>query len=227
MDIVEAIQQRRSVRAFKPDPVPQSILKEILELALHAPSYANTQPWEFAIVGGKKLGEIRQAFLEKAGDAPNPDLPGPREYPEPYASRPRALGMKIGEVVGRRRDDVEKRRWWQLQGLRLYGAPAAIYIYTDRFLHTQRDALNVWPIFDCGLIADNIMLLATTYGLGTIPQMQAVHYPDVLREALEIPHSKLIVLGIAIGYPDWDDPMNQFRSGREPLDKIARWYGFD
>ncbi|MBL7119344.1 MAG: nitroreductase [Dehalococcoidia bacterium] len=227
MDIVEAINQRKSIRAFKPDPVPKGILKEIMELALRAPSWANTQPWQFAVVGGKKLEDIRQAFLEKAGDEANPDLAGPREFPEPYGSRPLALGMKIAEVTQVRREDSGMRRWWQTQGLRLYGAPAAIYVYTDRSFCFQRDSLNVWPIFDCGLVAENIMLLAAKYGLGTVPQMQAVHYPDVLRELLGIPDSKLIVLGIAIGYPDWDDPMNQFRSDRETLDNVAKWYGFE
>jgi len=62
------------------------------------------------------------------------------------------------------------------------------------------------------------MLLATKYGLGTVAQAQAVTYPEVLRKVLGIPDSKLIVLGIAIGYPDWDDPINQFQSEREPLD---------
>jgi len=71
------------------------------------------------------------------------------------------------------------------------------------------------------------MLLATKYGLGTLPQMQAVSYPDVLRNRLGIPDSKLIVLGIAIGYPDWDNPVNQLRSEREALDDVAKWYGFD
>ena len=71
------------------------------------------------------------------------------------------------------------------------------------------------------------MLLAGQYGLGTIPQIQAVDYPDILRKVLGIPDSKLIVLGIAIGYPDWEDPVNQFRSEREPLDNITTWYGFD
>jgi nitroreductase len=71
------------------------------------------------------------------------------------------------------------------------------------------------------------MLLATQYGLGTIPQIQAVVYPDVLRKVLGIPDSKVIVLGISVGYPDWDDPVNQFRSEREPLDNVSTWYGFD
>ena len=71
------------------------------------------------------------------------------------------------------------------------------------------------------------MLLATKYGLGTIVQVQAVLYPDTLRKILEIPDSKLIVLGIAIGYPNWDDPVNQFQSERAPLEEIGKWYGFD
>lgn len=71
------------------------------------------------------------------------------------------------------------------------------------------------------------MLLATKYALGTIPEIQAVLYPDVLRRILGIPDSKIIVLGIAIGYPNWDDPVNQFQSQREPLDMVTKWYGFD
>ncbi len=227
MDIVEAVSQRKSIRAFKPDAVPQQTLKEIMELALRAPSWANTQPWEFAIVCGRRLDEIREAFIEKADEQPNPDLAAPREFPEPFDTRRRALGRKLFEVKGISREDKEKRRWWQLQGLRLFDAPCAIYIYTDRLFYFQGDRLNVWPVFDCGLVAENIMLLATKYGLGTIPQIQAVSYPGVLRKALGIPDSKLIVLGIAIGYPNQNDPANGFRSDREPSEKVIKWYGFD
>jgi len=229
MDIVEAIQQRKSIRAFKPDPVPKEILKEILDLALRAPSWANTQPWEFAIVTGKKLEEVRQASVEKgtAAEEDNPDIPRPREFPESYDTRRRVLGRKVLELKGIQREDKEKRRWWLLQGLRLFEAPCVIYIYIDRSFHIQGDGLNIWPIFDCGLVAENIMLLATKYGLGTIAQIQAVVYPDVLRKVLEIPDSKLIVLGIAVGYPDRDDPVNRLRSEREPLDNMSTWYGFD
>jgi nitroreductase len=227
MEIVEAMQHRKSIRAFKPDFVPQEILKEIMELSLRAPSWANTQPWEFAVVSGTKLEEIRQAFVERVEEPPNPDIPRPREFPEPYNTRRRVLGSKVFELKGISRDDKEKRRWWQLQGLRLFEAPCVIYIYIDRFFYLQGDGLNIWPIFDCGLVAENIMLLATKYGLGTIAQIQAVGHPAVLRKVLGIPDSKLIVLGIAIGYPDWDDPVNQLHSEREPLDNISTWYGFD
>ena len=70
------------------------------------------------------------------------------------------------------------------------------------------------------------MLLATRYGLGTVVQAQAAAYPSVLREVLEISDSKIVLLGIAIGYPDWDNPVNQFTTEREPLDKIVTWHGF-
>jgi len=116
---------------------------------------------------------------------------------------------------------------WYLQGPRLYGAPAAIYIFIDRSFYEQPGGPNVYPVFDCGLLAQNIMLLATDFGLGTIVQAQAVHYPNVLRQMLGIPDSKLVLVGIAIGYPDWDNPINEFRSAREAADSMVKWYGFD
>ena len=229
MDIVEAIQQRKSIRAFKPDPVPKEVLKEIFNIALRAPSWANTQPWEFAIVTGQKLERIRQAFVEKgtAAEQDSPDIPRPREFPQIYDTRRRVLGRKVLELKGIQREDKEKRGWWLLQGLRLFEAPCVIYIYIDRSFYIQGDGLNIWPIFDCGLVAENIMLLATKHGLGTIAQIQAVVYPDVLRKVLGIPDSKLIVLGIAVGYPDQDDPVNQLCSEREPLENVSTWHGFD
>ncbi len=227
MDILEAIEKRKSIRAFKPDPVPRELLEEILGNALRAPSWANSQPWEFAVVVGKELEEIKRAYLEKAEQAANPDFPGPSEYPEPYVSRMIGLMSRMGELGGREREDMAMRLEWQEKGLGLYGAPAAIYIYTGRSFCFQGDSFNVWPLFDCGLVAESIMLLATRHGLGTIAQMQAVHYPDILRNKLSIPDSKVIVLGISIGYPDWDDPINRLRSDRDSLKNVARWYGFE
>ncbi len=229
MDITEAIRNRKSIRAFKSDAVPQEILVEIMELALRAPSWANTQPWEFAIVSGRKLEEIGQAFIEKAkaSERMHPDVAAPQEFPELYDTRRRAIGRKLFEIKGISRENREQRISWGLQGLRLFGAPCVIYIYTERSFYFQGDNLNVWPVFDCGLVAENIMLLATKHGLGTIPEIQAVAYPEVLREVLEIPDPKLIVLGIAIGYPNWDDSVNQLYSERDPLDKVVKWYGFD
>ncbi|MFC1961895.1 nitroreductase [Chloroflexota bacterium] len=227
MDLVEAVNQRRSIRAFKPDPIPKELLEEIMELALRAPSWANIQPWEFSIVSGKELEDIRQALAQKGTEPYTPDLPRPREFPEPYETRRRTLGRKIFEIKGIDRRDKEKRRWWVAQGMRLFEAPCEIYIYINRSLYFQEDGINVWPVFDCGMLAQNIMLLATAHGLGTIPQAQAIRFPDLLRKILGLPDSKLFVIGIAIGYPNWDDPITRFHSEREALDRVSRWHGFD
>ena len=228
MDIVEAVRQRKSVRGFRPDAVPEETLREIMEAALRAPSWGNTQPWEFAIVRGEKLEQIRQAFMEKsqAGEPTRPDLAAPAAFPDPFDARRRAVGRRLFEIMGIGREDREKRAWWGQQGLRLFDAPAAIYILTDRAFCLQEEGLNVWPVFDCGLVAGNIMLLAVQHGLGTIPAIQAVMYPDVLRSVLGIPDSKLLVLGIAVGYPDPNAPVNEFTSEREPLDSVTTWHGF-
>ncbi len=224
MDIKEVINKRKSYRGFKADPIPQATLKEIMALALRAPSWANTQPWEFAIATGKKLDAIKQGFAQKVEQEPVSDLPFPRVFPEPFASR--RPGARA--PVQPNRDDKDRRREMRLQGSRLYESPCVIYIYTDRAFYTQTEnRFNVYPIFDCGLIAENIMLLATDYGLGTVAAAQAVQYPEVLRKELGIPDSKIIVLGIVIGYPNTEHPMYKTYSSREPLEKVVKWYGFD
>ena len=220
MDISEAIHRRQSIRAFKSDPVPCDILKQILEESLRAPSWANTQPWEFAVATGKPLDEIRAGFLEKRITSPSPDVARPPEFPELYAARIRVLDKQNRLVT---KKDWESR---QVQNFKHFGAPAVIYLLTRREFYYQTKGLNVWALYDCGAVIQNILLLATRYGLGTIVQAQAAAYPDLLRNALEIPDSKIILLGIAIGYPDWEHPINQFRTEREPLDSIATWHGF-
>jgi nitroreductase len=119
--------------------------------------------------------------------------------------------------------DWDSRR---VQNFTHFGAPAVIYLLAAREFYYQAKGLNVWALYDCGSVIENIMLLATKYGLGTIAQGQAVVYPDILRKVLGIPDAKIFLLGIAIGYPDWDNPINQFKTDREPLDKIATWHGF-
>jgi nitroreductase len=221
MDITEAIRQRKSIRAFKPDPVPLDMLKKIIEPALRAPSWANTQPWEFAIATGKPLAEIQNGFIERGEQEPASEIARPYEFPEPYLSRIKALAPKGVEPT---REDMELRR---VQNFRNYGAPAVIYLLIGRIFFYQEKGINAWSLYDCGSVVQNIMLLATSYGLGTVAQAQSVVYPDIIRKVLKIPESKLIALGIAIGYPDWEDPVNQVQRQREPLDKVASWYGFD
>jgi nitroreductase len=215
MDILESVASRMSIRAFKPDTIPGEVLQEIMDRSLRAPSWGNTQPWDFFIAAGDKLAEIQQAFVDKQGETPAMEIARPQGFPELYTKRRQTLPVPPPQT-----------REGRVRVYRNYGAPCVIYICTGRALYYQSNSTNAWAIFDCGLIAENIMLLATNYGLGTVAQAQAVAYPDVLRRVLEIPESLVIVLGIAIGYPDWDAPANQRRSARAPASEVVRWYGF-
>lgn len=227
MDIIEAINKRKTYRGYKTDPISKDVLMEIMRLAIRAPSWANTQPWEFAVVTGKKLEAIRQEFTKLAEtEEPNPDLAFPRVFPDPYRSRLPA--MRRGPDADKIRDDKELRKERQLMGARMYNCPCVIYLYTEQAFYTQEDkGLNVYPVFDCGLAAENIMLAAVNYGLGTTAAAQAVPYPDVIRKVLGLPKSKLIVLGIFIGYPDPTAPQYPIYSTREPLEDLVKFYGFE
>jgi nitroreductase len=228
MDINDVIKQRRSIRAFKQDPVPQDVLKKILATAILSPSWANTQPWEFIVAGGQVVQDIAKACEEKvmSGGAMVPEVPGPAGFPEPFDSRRREVGKKMFDVLGFGREDKEKRMMWGLRGFKFFDAPNVIFILTDKSFSCQEGGQNNWPLFDCGLVAQNIMLLAVDNGLGTIPEIQAVMYPEILREKLNIPEEKLIVLGIAVGYPDTNHPIDKLRSSRAPVDDVVKWYGF-
>jgi nitroreductase len=227
MDISKAVIARKSIRAFKPEPVPKAVLREIMEKALRAPSWGNIQPWEFVIACGPKLAEIRRRFIGRIDADINPDFPQFFKFPEPYDSRSRVTVAKSHESVGIKREDKEKRRWWELKQLTNFGAPCEIYIYIDRSLYMQNGNVNVWPVFDCGMITGIIVLLAASYNLGTIIQARAVIHPDIIREVLGIPDTKLMLVGMAIGYPDLKDPVNQYTTDREPMDKLVSWHGFE
>ncbi len=224
MDIIETINKRKSIRSFKPDPVPPDVLKKIVEGALRSPSASNSQPWEFAVVSGTKLEEIKQAYLDNSQSKPNFDVPIPFKYPEPWNSRQAAVMAGILGKMGVAREDKQKRSEWALNAFRLWGAPSCIYILLDRSFYSADGSTNVWNLFDCGLITQNILLLATASGLGSIPAIQPVLYPDLLRKILNIPDSKLIILGIPLGYIDSSHPVNEFQAMREPLEKVARFY---
>ncbi len=224
MNVSEVVVKRQSIRAFKPDPVPQDILKKILETALHAPSAGNSQPCEYAVVSGAKLVAVKAAVLTATSQMPKIDIPISMNYPEPWGSRYAIIMHGVQEKLGISREDKQKRADWNIWGMQLWGAPACIYIIIDKNFYNAGEVPNSLNIFDCGLVAQTIMLLATEQGLGTIPAIMPVLYPEILRQVLGLPANKLFVAGIPIGYPDWEHPANKFRSAREPLEKMVKFY---
>ena len=197
-----------------------NLIRNILEQAQRAPSWANTQPWQFAVVSGQPLEEIKKGFVKREEDERTPDIARPYEFPEPYISR-------IQNLSATDRTTQQDKNYRRRQNYKNHDAPVVIYILIDRSFYYQSGGINSWSLYDCGAVMQNIMLLATDYGLSTVAQASAVVFPDIIRKATGIPDSKLIALGIAIGYADWDNPVNKSRSLRVPLDEITTWYGFD
>jgi len=228
MEVIDAIKERKSIRAFKSDPIKQELLQKIIEQAQRAPSWANTQPWEFAIATGEKLKAIQDAFVKRGAQGmqnAQAEVARPYDFPEPYISRIKAMQAKEGRGRAKEMGPPDFEAMFAMNA-RHYGAPCCIYLLVNKNFVYQEKGVNVWSLYDSGSAVQNIMLLAVNYGLGTIAQAMAVTYPDIIRKELEISEDKLIALGIAIGYPDWDNPINKDMRDRVPLDEIAKFYGF-
>ncbi|MGV8079728.1 MAG: nitroreductase [Syntrophales bacterium] len=220
MNISEAIRKRKSIREFKPDPVPGDILREILDLACRAPSAMNTQPWKFLVVTGRTLEEIKRENIEKlrAGIVPGEEhmIVGWSQG-SVYRRRQVELAMQLFQLMGIKREDREERTRWLERGFRFFDAPAAVILLTDRAL------MEGSPILDMGAAMQNICLAALEYGLGTCIEDQGVMYPDVVRKHCGIPDSDMIVIAIAIGYPNPGFPANRLESPRESVDSVTTW----
>jgi nitroreductase len=223
MDVLEAIRQRKSIRGFTPDPVPRNVLADILEVACRAPSAMNTQPWEFAVLTGEPLDELKSENIralrehQQAGTLHSSEA-WPRD--SVYRSRQVALAKQLFGLMNITRDDKDKRADWTERGFRYFDAPAAIVVCVDSMLDLATAR------FDVGCLVQNICLAALSYDLGTCIEDQGVMFPDVVRKVTGLSETKEVVIGLAIGTPDWDFPANQVVSDREPVQSITTWLGF-
>jgi len=224
MDVTEAVKKRKSIRGYKPDPVPKEILEQILDFASRTPSAMNTQPWEFTVLAGDVLENARRSNVEllNSGTPPNPEhvvVDWPRE--SIYRQRQVDLAKQLFKLMDIPREDKEKRAKWMERGFRYFDAPTVIILSVDRCLSESG------PLIDIGAVMQTICLIALHFGLGTCIEDQGVTYPQVLRKYAHIPDSKRIIMAIAIGYPDWDFPANKVETEREPINNITAWLGFD
>ena len=175
MNLIEAVKTRKTIRAFKSDPLPQSVLREILDEARNSPSWGNTQPWEFAVVTGSELEEIKKGYLEN-GDSESAMEAGepPQEKIEPYLSRSRHQGQKEYELLGISHDDKEGRAWWRSQNFRNYGAPCVIYSVA-KDIHSVPALLDITLILIIGGF-----LLTKTVAARTVKLQDATSLNDRL-----------------------------------------------
>jgi len=218
MDVKEAVLARRSIRAFNPEPVPREVLEEIMENALWAPSWGNTQPWRLTLIGGETLEKIKEEYVQMFGKRipTNPDFPMPAEFNVIQKNRYQRLGKGLFRALGIAREDKEKRNAYYEKMMRCLGAPHVIYLHLDQ-------GFNPYALMDGGIILQTIALLASEQGLGTCFLAQSVRYPGVVRKHSGIPDDQMLVMGMAIGRPIMDHPANIFRSVRGKPEEFLRY----
>lgn len=217
-DVFAAARTRRSIRAYKPDPVPPQTLRDIVELGRHAPSGSNIQPWRVHVLTGKTLqrvgGAIQNAFLnDEAGHR--------RDYEyytdpivEPYLARRRACGWGLYGTLGIGRGDHEKSRAYRATNYIFFGAPAGLVFTIDRKLEK-----GSW--LDYGMFLQTLMLAARARGLHTCAEASIASYPDIVRRELELTEDWAVICGMALGYADADAVVNRFQPSRIKLEDYA------
>ena len=223
MQYDEVVSGRRSIRGYKSDPVPQSLIKEVLGLAMRSPSSMNTQPWNFTVVTGDVLDRIRQGNTERNLVG----VPHSREFRigSPFAGqhRDRQVGVakQLFAAMDIAREDAEKRQDWVLRGFRQFDAPVCIIITYDAVLADSDDTA-----FDCGAVTTALVNAAWSRGLGAVINSQGIMQSPVVREHANIPDDQVIMKAVALGWPDDTFPANAVVSERKSVDEAATFLGF-
>jgi nitroreductase len=216
MDVIDAVQRRRSVRQFTDQPVSDEVLAGLVEDAARAPSGGNLQPWRIYVVNGRSMERLR-TFL--AGQPPFDETEYdiyPQPLGEPYRTNRFTIGEQMYATLGISREDKEGRTGQFAKNNDFFGAPAALFCFIDRQM-----GLPQWS--DLGMYLQTFMLLAVERGLGTCPQEYwSVRHKSV-RAFVGAPDEEMLFCGMSVGYVDESAPINSLRSERMPLDLWARF----
>ncbi len=219
MDINEAVKKRRSIRSFLPDRVPEETIKELISDALWAPSWGNTQQYEFVVATGNALErfkkENREAFL--SGEKPAPDVPMPEKWPETLKKRYMDVGKSVLTSLSISREDKIGRMNYYRDMFSLFNATALLIVIVDK------NILLEYAMLDVGIFIQTFKLLADARGLGTISLAASVTHPKIIRRIFNIPEGMRIIIGTALGWPDNDSAVNNFERKRDPVEMFVRW----
>jgi nitroreductase len=222
--VEEAILSRRSVRAFRPDPVPRETVERILALAGRAPSGTNIQPWQVIVVAGEARARLTRAmhaeFMQHGEQAWQREFAYyPDKWRDPYLSRRRKLGWDLYGLLGIGKGERERTHRQHARNYLFFDAPVGLVITLDRDL-----PVGAW--LDTGMFVQTLMLAARGFGLDTCPQAAIASAHPVLRRELGIPDEQIVVCGMSLGYARADAIENTLVTEREPVERFARFLGF-
>jgi nitroreductase len=215
------LRSRRSVRAYRPDPVSREQVLAILEAACSAPSNSNTQPWHVHVLAGapkRELGEALAAAFREGRFAPPAHFPDP--LPAAIGARQADFAARYYTSLGIDRGDAAARTRQTQRNYGFFGAPVGLIFSIDARL--QRHS---W--LDLGLFVQNVMIAAKARGLDTCPQVSFAPFHEVIAARLGMGPEELTVCGMSMGYGDAQAPVNCMDMPRRGVDAFARLVGFD
>ncbi len=211
---------RRSVRAFRPDPVAPELLEHIFRVAGTAPSNCNAQPWITHVVSGDALTDMREKLIAavKAGEAD--PASGERENPYVGIYKDRRIGAAVTlfEATGVGRHDKSAREASFLRNYEFFDAPHAAWFFMP-------PAFGLHGAADLGMYAQTLMLALTAHGLGSCAQGALGHYSNVVKRELGVDEGLICTFGLSFGYPDDEHPSTAAITDRAPLADLVRFHG--
>ena len=224
MEFDEVVLGRRSIRGYKPVPVPKALIREVIEMAMRAPSSLNTQPWNFHVVTGEPLDRIRKGNTERnlAGVPDSREFRSHGAYRGTHRERQKEIAAQLFAAMEIPWEDKAKRKDWVLRGFRQFDAPVAVVVTYDRSIHGG----DIAP-FDCGAVTNALVTAAWSRGLGCVINSQGIMQSPVVREHAGIPDDQVIMICVALGFPDESFPANAVVSKRKPVDEAVRFVGFE
>jgi len=223
MNVKEAVAARYSCRAFLATPVPEHIVRDIVERAARAPSAGNMQPWRVMALAGTRLAELKALLAPRMTELPKGEGVDYAIYPEPMVEPYYARRSEVGELlygaIGIPRSDKAARYRQFARNWQFFDAPVGLF-----FAREKAHGPAQWA--DIGGYLQTIALLAKDYGLDTCPQQAWVSFHLTVRAFLRLPDHLMIYSGMALGFSDQEAPINRWRSPRAPLAEWAQFEGF-
>lgn len=220
----DVVTGRRSIRGYQQEPVPRALIREVIELAMRAPSSLNTQPWNFYVVAGDPLDRIRAGNTERnlAGVPDSREFRSHGAYDGVHRERQIGIAKQLFAAMGIERNNKEKRTDWVMRGFRQFDAPVSVVVTYDRVIHGG----DIGP-FDCGAVTNALVNAAWSRGLGCVINSQGIMQSPVVREHAGIPDDQVIMICVAMGWPDESFPANAVVSERKSVDEAAVFVGFE
>jgi nitroreductase len=225
MDFEAIVGARRSTRGYLDKPVTKELMAKVIDLAQRAPSSMNTQPWNFHVLTGAPLEEVRTGNTERmlAGAAIDREIKmADHGYQGIHRERQIGIAVQLFEAMGIERDDKTRRQDWVMRGFRQFDAPVSVVVTLDKEL-----ADDTIAHFDCGAATYGLVLAATSKGLGCVINGQGIMQSSVVREHGNIPEDEVIMTCVAMGWPDPDFVANDVVSRRAANEDIASYVGFE